>query len=383
MLKNKAPAMTSRERMFAAMELKPTDVVPVYPNILPDHACHVFGMDYRDVLENPLLGYDLTIKAGRAYGFDGLRVWMGPRKDWKEDKNFVREGEDLFVHDKTTGERIAQFDVQGGGSMMPLRDGVFTRDKWGFPIGQKVKTASDLGKIEIVKASDYFRHGQMEPVEKFIKQVGHEMFVAGICCDQSMNFLLKQRGSEQALTDLIDNPGLARKIMAIALEISIEKGKAFIQAGVDALYIGDSYASCSVISPKQYREFCFPNYCKATEEFHRLGVKVYQHCCGNCNPLLELVADEGVDAIECLDPTSGMDVADAKRRVGDRVCLMGGVSCITLFKGNPEDVRMESLECIRKGAFNGGFALGSACEIPPKTPVANVKAMVQAAKESV
>ena len=56
-----------------------------------DHACAVVGIDYINVLENPLLGYEAMIKAGRYYGFDGLRVWMGPRKDWKEDKNFLKD----------------------------------------------------------------------------------------------------------------------------------------------------------------------------------------------------------------------------------------------------------------------------------------------------
>ena len=132
-----------------------------------------------------------------------------------------------------------------------------------------------------------------------------------------------------------DDPELACALIAKAVAISIEKGKAFIRSGVDCLYIGDSYASASVISPAVYRQFCAPAYAEAAQEFHRQGVFCYKHCCGNYNPLLEDLVSTGVDAMDGIDPTSGMSVRHVKDKIGTAITLMGGLSCLTLLSGTP------------------------------------------------
>ena len=52
-----------------------------------------------------------------------------------------------------------------------------------------------------------------------------------------------------------------------------------------------------------------------------------------------MLADTGAHAVEPLDPLGGVSVADAKRRIGGRVALMGGVNTLTLAHGTPEEVK--------------------------------------------
>lgn len=195
---------------------------------------------------------------------------------------------------------------------------------------------------------------------------------------QSMNYLAAMRGTQQALLDLCDNPQFAKEIMGIGTQISIGKGIAFIKSGVDAIYNDDAFASRSIISPEQYRKFCFLLHRKATEVFHRYGVKVYLHICGNSSSTLEMMADTGVDAIELLDPLGEVNLVDAKSRVGNRVCLMGGLNTLTLLHGKPEDVEREAKECIEKAGRGEGYILGAGDAIPPNSPPSNIKAMVKA-----
>lgn len=72
-----------------------------------------------------------------------------------------------------------------------------------------------------------------------------------------------------------------------AVAISIELVHAFIATGVDCVYMGDSYASASVISPEIYERFCAPAYREMAEEIHGHGVFCYKHCCGYYDPLLQ------------------------------------------------------------------------------------------------
>jgi uroporphyrinogen decarboxylase len=112
-----------------------------------------------------------------------------------------------------------------------------------------------------------------------------------------------------------------------------------------------------------------------------LGVKVYLHICGNCQPLLDLMAETGVDAIEPLDVDGGVDLEVVKAGVGGRVCLKGGLSTMLLLNGTPEQVYREARRCI--SIFGPiGYILGSADDIPRDTPFANIDAMVKAALDS-
>lgn len=357
--------MSAKERVKRAMELKMTDRVPVFPVITAYHASRVLGIKYKEIVLNPLLIYDALKAAWEFYGFDGFEVGLGPTMDWKEIIRVERDGEIEYLVDTEIGRRMARLQEDDG--PIPL------------DAEPPFKSPDDLKKINIPDHSELIKQGRIEPVKKLVEEIGDGAFIAGTAASQSLNFLVSQRGTEQAMLDLVDNPSLAHAIMELGTEISIEIGRALVEAGVDGIYIGDAWASCSIISPKQYKEFCFPYHRKATKEFHKLGVKVYLHICGNSDPILEMMADTGVDAIEPLDPLGGVSLCSAKRRVGNRVCLKGGLNTMTLLQGTPKDVEREARRCIDEAAVGGGFLLGSGDDIPRDAPKENLIAMVETA----
>ena len=108
---------------------------------------------------------------------------------------------------------------------------------------------------------------------------------------------------------------------------------------------------------------------------------IYIHVCGNSNPILEMLADTGAHTVEPLDPLGGVSVADAKRRIGDRVALMGGLNTLTLAHGTPDEVRAEAIQKCREGGPHG-YVLAAGDMVPPTTSLDNLRAMVQVAKDS-
>ena len=359
---------TSRDRMRAAMLRRRPDRVPTMPQICYPHAVKVLCADYRkgiaEVNEDPAKGLDLVIEVSRRYDVDGLRLFL-PSAPVR-----VRDDGDLMIAaDPETGKRLGRIDVLGGGAVIPDR-----------PL-LTVESTADLKQIPRPRREELLEAEPFILLRKAVAKARERFFVASSPGGFTVNFLSERRGRERALTDLICEPDLAKRIMDVGLEVAVEKAKALVRCGVDALYIGDASASASVISPRQFKEFCFPRFRTFCEELHRHDVLIYLHICGNSSPLLEMMAETGVDCIEPLDPLGGVSVAEAKRRVGKRVALMGGVNTLTLLNGTPEAVREEALACCRAGGADGGYILAAGDMVPDFTPEANLRALVQAAKD--
>lgn len=346
------------------------DRVPFFPTIYTDHACLACGKRFEDAIYNPALGQECMLGAALRYKTDAVRFCMGPPASWYEDKVVARHDGKLMEFSRRSGKVEGHYDVDGGGKLIPVDEA-----------HSVIHSLPDVHGINVPRAEEYLQQGCLKDVMRCARVAhDHGLFVVGMCSSQTINFMVEQLGSaEAALMLFYDDPKLACAIIDKAVAISIEKGIAFIQAGVDCLYIGDSYASASVISPDIYRRFCAPAYTEVAQEFHQRGVFCYKHCCGNYDPLLDDLPAIGLDAIDGIDPESGMNIRRTKEKIGDKVTLMGGLSCLTLLQGTPEMVYDEARQCVIDGKPGGRYVLGSACAVPRHTPPENIMAASAAA----
>ncbi len=363
--------MNSKARMKAVFTGQRPDKVPFCPTIYLDHAALVSGRQFEDVIANPALYGEVLAGAAATYKTDAARFIMGPEASWYEKKEVRKEQDKLIQYDRISGKAEGYFDIEGGGGFIPYNEPT--------PVTSK----SDVDAIEVITCDEYLERGNFKDTKTWIAKADEqEFFTVGLSGAQTLNFMVEKMGStEAALLCFYDDPELALALINKGTAISLEKGKAFIKCGIDCLYIGDSYASGSVISPDIYERFCAPAYKEAAEEFHRLGVFCYKHCCGNYNPLLRSLPETGVDGMDGIDPTSGMSVKHTKEQIGDKITLMGGISCLTLLNGSPGDVYEEARQCIEAGKPGGGYVLGSACAVPKLSPFENLHTVFQARED--
>jgi len=78
-------------------------------------------------------------------------------------------------------------------------------------------------------------------------------------------------------------------------------------------------------------------------------------------PILEAIADMNPDAMETFTP-KGMggdaDLAEAYRRIGSRVCFIGGVDQNEYFQNaTPEEVKTMVRDCFEACGLEGGFII--------------------------
>ncbi len=356
--------MSGRDLVLAAMERGPVERIPVWPVVTTYLGSRVLRRPYVDMVLDPTLAFDGLRAMIDRFGFDGVEVPMGPPSDWEQSREVVQIDGVRYLAKPETGQPFAR--LQEDDAPMPL--------SFDPPIREK----RDLDKIEVTPAEEYERMGCLEQVRALVADLGDHIFLAGTAAGQTMNSLAAWRGGEQAMLDLREDPAFVMEVMERATAISIEVGKAMIRAGCHGIYTGDAWASASIISPRDYERFCQPFHARAAAAFHELGAKVYLHICGNCMPIIEMMADTGVDAIEPLDLMDSGALAEARRRVGDRVCLKGGVSTLALLNGTPDEVYRLSCEAIQVCGPTG-YILGSGDDIPRDAPFENIEAMVRAA----
>jgi len=343
------------------------DRTPFAPCIYIDHASYCTGHQFEEALADPRLGIQWMLDAHRLYRSDVVRVLPTPPHSWFREKEVRRRGGQLVQIDRHSGRVDGWFDVQGGGALVPAQP------------PDPVRTLEQAEAITFPPTEELLEAGCLDSARDVTEQA-HEkgLFVIGMAGGQTLNFLHRHVGdAQESLLMMMDNPELVHKIFDKGTNASIELGKAFARIGVDCLYIGDSWASGSVISPRMYTDYCSPYYRRAADAARAAGLLVYKHCCGNYNPLLSAVKQDHLDGIEGMDPTSGMSVGSTLEAIGDELCLIGGVSCLTLLEGTPEQVYAEAQACIRDGGPR--YILGSACAVPRFTPVENMHAFARAA----
>ncbi len=149
------------------------------------------------------------------------------------------------------------------------------------------------------------------------------------------------------------------------LRILFDRKKTFIQsmkgARFDVVEHGGGDASSTVISPKLFDQFVAPWDAELIRLAHEAGQRIVYHTCGGMMPILENVAAMKPDAMETFTP-AGMggdtNLAEAKSRIGDKVCMIGGFDQFHFFLNcPPEETRREVRRCFEEAGPGGGYIL--------------------------
>ncbi len=168
-------------------------------------------------------------------------------------------------------------------------------------------------------------------------------------------------GIEELIMETFQDP----KWVHAFLEILTQRKKRFVRslkgAEFDLIEHGGGDASSTVISPKIFDEFVAPYDAELIKEAHKQGQRVVYHTCGGMMPLLERIADMAPDAAETFTPKAmggDADLKEAKKRIGHRVCMIGGFDQFHYFKDfSPEETRKEVRRCFEEAGEGGGFIL--------------------------
>jgi uroporphyrinogen decarboxylase len=189
--------------------------------------------------------------------------------------------------------------------------------------------------------------------------------------------------TEKAIYWAMDDEEYMHHMLQVILEKRLAAVRLLKGIPLDLFEVGGGAGSNTVISPRFFREFCLPYDQVQNAALHAVGMRIVYHLCGGLMHMLELVVETGADGLETMTPsTMGGDcvLAEATRRVGDKLFFIGGFDQNSGFEqGTPEIARQQVL-ALHAACPDGGYICCPSDHFFFGDP-ANLQAFADAAKE--
>lgn len=176
-------------------------------------------------------------------------------------------------------------------------------------------------------------------------------------------------------------PEVAHEHFHIATWRSIAAAEQYMAWGHKIIGVGGDFAADNpIISAEMYRTFIVPEVAKVSRRIHELGGWAINASDGN---LWYVIEDYffGCEADGCIevDYRAGMDLRKLKPLYGDRITFFGNIDCAGILSfGTPEQVHKHTLEVIEAGLGNGGHILCASNAVISSVPYENYIEVVRA-----
>jgi uroporphyrinogen decarboxylase len=184
-------------------------------------------------------------------------------------------------------------------------------------------------------------------------------------------------GIDTLMLQMLDDPELVRDNLTFFIEHQIAFGRAQLAAGAHALWLGDCVASSNFLSPRHVAEFAAPAAALVAAELTKAGGIVIYHTAETSLPHLKLQVELPASAVNVGE---GVSIAQLRSELGTKRCLMGNFDPLVLRDGSAAEVAAATAALVRENAAQGGYMFNTGEGVMANSPVANIEAMMRAAK---
>jgi len=365
--------MTSRERMLIALENGRPDRLPCQMHGWMDYYLNTYlgGIDWYQAYEKFGMDYAIYIDPEYTYDEKDLTKWQVDHKELGVDEDGNHRWEETITTPKGTLHQAGAVNEftkwETKHIIQSERDFEIWNEFLPIPTGIDVaamhKEKDKLGDRGIIRTHT-FNFGQGSPWQS----------------------LCRMADTQRTIMWAIDKPDFVHHALEEMLKKTLRATELWDDVPADVVEVAGGAGSSTVISPKMFEEFLLPYDQRQHKALHEKGFKVVYHLCGGLMPMLELVAETGVDGLETMTPVSmggDCDLAEASRRVGDKLFFIGGFDQNAGFEhGTPETARKLVFECFEATKDHAGYIIAPSDHFFYGDP-ANIQAFVDAVKECV
>jgi hypothetical protein len=168
-------------------------------------------------------------------------------------------------------------------------------------------------------------------------------------------------GSELLAIWSVEAPHLIRRLLDVMGERCLDFARRLLAGGVAPVLglQGQEVVVPPLMSPRRFKELVVRYDQPIVELAHAHGCLLYVHCHGFLNAVLGHFSDMRVDILHPIEapPMGDITLAEAKRRVGGRVCISGNIQIGDVMDLEREQIVAQTRQAIEDAAPGGGFVL--------------------------
>jgi hypothetical protein len=168
-------------------------------------------------------------------------------------------------------------------------------------------------------------------------------------------------GSELLAVWSVEQPQLIRRLLDVLGERCLDFTRRLLEGGVSPVLglQGQEVVVPPLMSPRRFDDLVVRYDRPIVELAHSHDCLLYVHCHGFLNAVLDRFAGMGVDILHPIEapPMGDITLAEAKRRVGGRVCLAGNIQIGDVMALAREQIVAQTRQAIADAAAGGGFVL--------------------------
>ena len=283
-------------------------------------------------------------------------------------------GESWLVRDNNTG--VTYELIKKSCTLREINTGRKTCD----PVGS-IATRADADRL--VGEAGGWGQTYLKGLRRLITELGDHALVLAhhspgyICACYAFGF-------EPAMEAMLENPELFTYVCDLYAASDEQRMRELKEAGAQAVFIADSWASCDIISPAMFERFALPYQRSLVETAQRHGLKAVLWNLGDVRPILSLEAALPVDAFAFEQPRKGipMSLKLVRDAFGSRRCLFGNLdSEMLLWRNDPGEIRAAVREQAVQSGAGAPFIHNQGSPIPSNIEPGAVDAILRAARE--
>lgn len=368
--------MDSFEKLDRAIALQATPEIPVYPHIVT-FAGRCAGVTQERLFSSNrawLAAYDETIK---KVGRPDVVFPLNPRDTaYIESMKVKIPGRDLGP------DEPFQF-VEEEIMTVPDYDVILTKgwSAWNNDFMKRIQTPPWHGPFSTARVIWNFIKAGMNTaknIKYWQKQGMPVMFHTGVA--PPFDIFSLSRSLRPFYRDLFEMPEKVKKAVDVGTGAIIRLGIANARrAKGNRVAIFAMRSSASFLSPKLFDEISFPSLKRMVDAYHAAGLVSVLHCDGNWDPMVPRFKE--LPRASCVVELDGStDIRKAREVLDGHLCLKGDVNAPLFAISDRSEVEEYCRRLIEFMGRDGGFILGSGCEVPFTAKAENVAAMISAAR---
>jgi uroporphyrinogen decarboxylase len=243
-------------------------------------------------------------------------------------------------------------------------------------VGGQISSKTDLAKIQLPDPDDPTLY---EPLRCFVDQYRHTGLALFCRVPLGADPVILGMGLEKFSYALFDDYPLIETLFDMYTDWYMRAMKHLCAIDFDFIWSGEDIAHKSgpYLSPKMFRKLFMPYYRRVAQQIKKPWIF---HSDGNLMPVIDDLLSLGMNGLHPIEP-GPMNLAEMKRRFGQRLCLCGHINLDTLSRGTPEEVDRLVQDAISIAAPSGGYIAGSSNSVTSYCKPENVRAMANAIKQ--